>query len=682
MTRRTPNRLSTATSPYLLQHADNPVDWFPWGEDAFARARERDLPVFLSVGYAACHWCHVMERESFEDEETAAMLNERFVSVKVDREERPDIDAIYMDAVQAMTGQGGWPMSVWLTPDGRPFYAGTYFPDEPRHGMPAFRHVLEALAEAWDTRRGDILTQSERIAASLDRATLLHPSSDPITAETREAALSRLVKAFDPAWGGFGGAPKFPQPMVLEFVLRMAVHGSSDALHIATRTLEAMADGGMHDQIGGGFARYSTDAAWHVPHFEKMLYDNAQLARVYQQAWLLTRRGRFREVATSTLEYLLGEMQHPGGGFFSSQDADSEGVEGRYFTWPWDDLVSLVGAAVATAFGATPEGNWDGTNVLWRPVPVEAVARRAGLDPDELASLVADARVVLAAARARRVRPTTDDKVLTSWNALAIRAFAEAGRTFEVPSYVETAERCASFIWEHLRDGSGRLLRSWRDGTGGHPGFSDDHALLAGAYLTLYEVTSDLTWFSRARTLADALIDLFHDPARGGFFQTGRDAESLIVRPKEPQDNATPSGNSAAAETLQRLALLTGEATYERAGISALQLVRGLMDQVPMGFGLALCAADLYLGPTREVAVIGDPTDPRTKALVDEVVSAGFAPNVVLAAASPGDEVAFATVGLLADRPQVDGRPTAYVCERFLCRDPVTDPTTLAGQLR
>ncbi len=673
MTRRSPNRLAGESSPYLLQHAHNPVDWLPWGEEAFARARDLDRPVFLSIGYAACHWCHVMERESFEDADTAAFLNERFVPVKVDREERPDVDGLYMDAVQAMTGQGGWPMSVWLTPQGRPFYAGTYFPDTPRHGMPAFRQILEGVAEAWATRRGDIEGQGERVAASIARSAALDPSSEPITAEVIDRALSRLRAAFDPRWGGFGGAPKFPQPMALEFVLRMATRGQPGALEMATRTLDRIAAGGIHDQIGGGFARYSTDIAWHVPHFEKMLYDNAQLARVFTQAWLLTRHEPYRAVTRSTLGYLVEEMRRPDGGFFSSQDADTDGVEGSFYAWSWSELVDVAGESAAIAFGASPEGNWEGTNVLWRPHEESA-------DPQRAQQLMI-ATQALAAVRSSRPRPARDDKVLTAWNALAIRAFADAGRAFDEPAYVEVATGTAEFVWSHLRDPSGRLLRSWRDGIAGRPGFADDHALLVNAYLTLYETTGDLIWFTRSKEVADALVELFLDQERGGFFQTGRDADDLVVRPKELQDNATPSGNSAAAEALQRLALLSGEAEYERAGVSALRLVRGLFDRAPLGFGLALCAADLYVGPTREVAVIGPPADPATKALVDEIVRTRFRPNVVLAVAAPDDAGASAGVALLADRTQVGGQPTAYVCERFVCRSPITDPETLGRHL-
>ena len=470
VTERRANRLAGASSPYLLQHAHNPVDWYPWGEEAFARASTEDRPVFLSVGYAACHWCHVMERESFEDEETARLLNDRFVAIKVDREERPDVDRIYMDAVQAMTGSGGWPMSVFLTPDGKPFYAGTYLPDQPRHGLPSFRQVLEGIADAWATRRDEVEVQSGRVIESIRRVGALEASEEPLTGAVAEEAFQTLRHSFDPRWGGFGGAPKFPQPMTVEYVLRQAIRDVPDALEMVVLTLDRMAGGGMFDQVGGGFARYSTDGAWMVPHFEKMLYDNAQLALLYARAWLVTRNDGCREISSRTLEYLLREMRHPEGGFFSSQDADSEGVEGKFFVWSWEELVSLVGEDAAEAFGATRAGNWDGTNVLRAPI--------GDGNWDEARSRLFDARE-------GRVGPALDDKILTAWNALAIRAFAEAGRIFDAPTYVEAAVRCANFVWSHLRD-EGRVLRSWRDGVAGVRGFADDHALLAGAFLTLY----------------------------------------------------------------------------------------------------------------------------------------------------------------------------------------------------
>jgi uncharacterized protein YyaL (SSP411 family) len=667
VTERGPNRLAGASSPYLLQHAHNPVDWYPWGDEAFAKARVEDRPVFLSVGYAACHWCHVMERESFEDEATAGFLNERFVAIKVDREERPDVDGIYMDAVQAMTGSGGWPMSVFLTPDGKPFYAGTYFPEQPRHGLPSFRQVLEGIADAWASRRDEIEVQSGRVIESIRRTSTLGASEEPLTAAQANEAFQTLRHSFDPRWGGFGGAPKFPQPMTLEFVLRQAIREMPDALEMAILTLDRMAGGGMFDQVGGGFARYSTDGAWMVPHFEKMLYDNAQLALLYARAWLVTRNDHDREISSRTLDYLLREMRHPDGGFFSSQDADSEGVEGKFYVWSWEELVSLVGEDAAEAFGATPAGNWDGTNVLRAPVGD---------------ALREEARTRLFEARGSRVRPALDDKVLTAWNALAIRAFAEAGRVFNEPTYVDAAVRCADFVWEHLRDEDGRLLRSWRDGTAGVRGFAEDHALLAGAFLTLFETTADLRWFVAARELCDALLELFADRERGGFFQTGLDADELVVRPKDLYDNAVPSGNSAAAEALLRLALFTGEARYEDAAVAALRLIRDVMTSAPGGFGQALCALDLYLGPSFEIAIVGEPEAADTKALLDAVVRAGWRPNLVLAVASPDAKDATTTIALLADRTPIGQRATAYVCQRFVCRLPVTGPEELAQQLR
>jgi uncharacterized protein YyaL (SSP411 family) len=653
------NRLARESSPYLLQHAQNPVDWYPWGDEAFEKALVEDRPVFLSVGYAACHWCHVMERESFEDEGTAGLLNERFVSIKVDREERPDVDAIYMDAVQAMTGSGGWPMSVFLTPQGKPFYAGTYFPDEPRHGMPSFRQVLEGISDAWTSRRDEVEVQSSRVTEAIGSAAGLTASTEPLSDEILAAAFARLQRDFDPRWGGFGGAPKFPQPMTLEFILRQAIRGVPDALEMVVLTLDRMADGGMYDQVGGGFARYSTDGAWLVPHFEKMLYDNAQLALLYARAWLVTRNDRFREVASRTLDYLLRQMRDAGGGFFSSEDADSEGVEGKFYTWPWQELVDVIGEATAEAFRATPEGNWEGTNVL-----------RAPIGSGELA--VDAAREALFRVREQRVRPGVDDKILTAWNALAIRAFAEAGRIFNEPRYVEASTAAARFVWDGLRDPDGRLMRSWRAGVAKVPAFADDHALLANALMTLYETTSDVRWFVAARDLCDRLIALFHDPGQGGFFQAGSDTDPLVVRPRDPYDNAVPSGNSAAAEALIRMSLFTGDATYERAGVSALRLIRDAMMSSPSGFGQGLSALDLYVGPSREVAIIGEPQADDTSALLNEVLRQSWRPNLVLAVGSPSDDEGAQTITLLAGRPQVDSRATAYVCQRFVCRLPVT----------
>ena len=687
-TERRANRLIHETSPYLLQHAYNPVDWYPWGEEALERARREDKPILLSIGYAACHWCHVMERESFEDEETARLMNERFVCIKVDREERPDLDAIYMDAVQAMTGGGGWPLTAFLTPDGKPFYAGTYFPPEDRHGIPAFRKILIAVSDAWRERREEVLAQGDRVVRVIAQGVEAVSGDGAPTEEVLGEAFGVLRRAFDHRWGGFGGGPKFPQPMTLEFVLRCRLRGMPDAGDILTATLDRMANGGIHDQVGGGFHRYAVDAAWHVPHFEKMLYDNALLARLYARAWQVTEEERYRRGARATLEFLLRELRDPAGGFRSSLDADSEGEEGRHYVWSFEELVAAAGGgdrglgeAVATALGALPEGNWEGTNVLWRPLPPEAVAAELGRDPLELEVAVEETLRRLARERERRVRPASDDKVLAGWNGLAISALAEAGRAFGEPRYVEAARRAAAFVLRELRGADGRLLRAWRDGRTSGPAFADDHALLAEACLTLYETTFELRWFVEARRLADELLRLFHDPERGGFFQTGSDQDPPVLRPKELYDNAVPSGNSAAADALLRLALLTGEARYEEAAVSALALVREGMVRAPTAFGHALCALDLHVAPAKEVAIVGDPSAPDTRALVEEVTVRRFLPHRVLAVAAPDDEEARRAVPLLEGRTPVEGRATAYVCRRFVCELPVTEPAALAERL-
>jgi hypothetical protein len=668
---RPTNRLAGQTSPYLLQHARNPVDWYPWGEEALERARREDRPILLSIGYAACHWCHVMERESFEDPMTASLMNEHFVSIKVDREERPDVDAVYMDAVQAMTGHGGWPLTAFLTPEGRPFYAGTYYPDEPRHGMPAFRQVLTAIADAWREQRDEIETQGRRVLDAIERAGQVAASDDPMDEGLLLGAVGALRKAFDGTWGGFGGAPKFPQPMTLEFLLRMHVRGGADTLSMLTLTLDRMASGGIYDHVGGGFHRYATDETWHVPHFEKMLYDNAQLARVYIRTWQATGTERYRRVAAETCDYLVREMQHAEGGFFSSQDADSEGVEGRFFVWSWRDLLDAAGEDVARALGARPEGNWEGANVLWFPHPV-----KAELGPD-----VDLALQDLYGLREARVHPAIDDKILAAWNGLAISALSEVGRVLGDSTYIEAAVRAADFVLTHLRDETGRLRRSWRNGRAGSLAFADDHALMAEACLTLYETTFDLRWYEEARRLAADLLRSFHDPERGGFFQTGTDAEPLPVRPKELYDNAVPSGNSVAADVLLRLALLTGEMDLDQAGRSALRLVRDGMERAPSAFGHALGALELTLSRAKEVAVVGVLEDPRTRALAEEVTVRRFFPDHVLSVGDPDDERSRELVPLLRDRVAIDGRPTAYVCEGFVCRMPVTDPAALAVQL-
>src|SRR4051812_48090104 len=684
MSERPANHLAGSTSPYLLQHAHNPVDWYPWGDEALRRAREEDKPILLSIGYAACHWCHVMERESFEDEATAKLMNEHFVSIKVDREERPDLDSIYMDAVQALTGRGGWPMTAFLSPDGTPFYAGTYFPNEARHGMPAFRDVLNAIAAAGGDRRDDVLEQGSRVLAGIGRLSEASAPEDPLGTEILTGALSNLRRMYDTRWGGFGGAPKFPQPMTLEVLLKAAARGTdgtadADARDMLTGTLDRTAAGGIHDQVGGGFHRYSVDERWHVPHFEKMLSDNAQLARLYLRAWQVTGEKRYAVVARETLEYLLREMRDPAGGFFSSQDADSDGVEGKFFVWSYDELVEVADETVAMAFGAVAEGNWEGANVLWHPFSIAAVASEVGQEPADLEHRLEEAKRELFVRRERRVRPATDDKILASWNALAIYAFAEFGRAIDEPFFVRAAAETADFLLENLRTEDGRLARSWRDGRAGVSAFAEDLALLADALLTLYETTFELRFLTAARELADDLLSRFRDRERGGFFSAADDP-ALVVRPKDLFDNAVPSGNSSAAEILLRLAALTGRTDYEDAALSALRLVANGARQAPTGFGQALSGIDRAVTTSKEVAVVGPVDAPETRALVAEVWTRPGT-NTVLAVADPGDAKAIEAVELLRDRPMTDGRATAYVCERFVCKLPVSEPAALAQQL-
>ncbi|MGH2711727.1 MAG: thioredoxin domain-containing protein [Actinomycetota bacterium] len=658
-----PNQLASATSPYLLQHADNPVDWHEWGEEAFEQAKREDKPVLLSVGYAACHWCHVMAHESFESVDTARLMNESFVSIKVDREERPDVDAIYMDAVQAMSGHGGWPMTVFLTPEGRPFYAGTYFPPEDRHGMPGFPRILEAIAEAWRDERDKVQVQGQKVVEAISRRAPI--SDEPLNEELLLQAAHAIPGDFDPEWGGFGPAPKFPQPMTLEFLLRCDARGIEGSRDMVNVTLDRMARGGIYDQLGGGFHRYSTDRTWLVPHFEKMLYDNAQLAKLYTHAWQVTGDETHARIARETLDYLLREMLHPDGGFHSAQDADSEGEEGKFFVWSWEELVEVAGEDNAERLGATPDGNWEERNILWQP---DAKWRIDG-----------EARQRLLEVREKRPRPMTDDKVLAAWNGMAISALAVTGRTSGVSKYLDAAERAADFVLSALRP-DGRLLRTWRDGRNSGPAYLDDYALMAAACLDLYETTFDARWFEEARRLADDMIRLFRDDAGEGFFQTGSDAEQLVVRPKELFDNAAPSGNSVAAEVLQRIALFTGDAEYEVHAVSALRAVRDLLTRAPTGFGHALGALDLYVSASKEIAIAGDPAAADTRELIAEVWKR-YLPNSVLALAKPGDFAAAEAIPLLEGREPVDGAAAAYVCERFVCQRPVSTAEALAALL-
>lgn len=673
------NHLAGSVSRYLLQHAGNPVEWYPWGEEALAMARAEDKPIFLSIGYAACHWCHVMAHESFEDAETAAIMNARYVCIKVDREERPDLDSVYMSAVGALTGQGGWPLSVFLTPDLQPFYGGTYFPPEARHGLPGFPQLLGALADAWRDRRSDIMRVGAQVAAQLvsqSAATALEGCFD---IRTLTGATRSLVEQYDWENGGWGVAPKFPQPMAIEFLLRRHLVGDTTALAPAVHALRAMAKGGMWDVIGGGFARYSTDSAWHVPHFEKMLYDNAQLARVYLHAWQVTGETFFRHVAERTLAFVAREMTTPDGAFLSSLDADSEGVEGRYYVWSLDEIRTVLGADAnlfAEAYGVTARGDWEGTNVLQRSVDDATLAARHGMTTADVEATLERCRARLLEVRGNRVRPAADDTVLTAWNGFMLASFAEAARVVGDRTYLDIATRNADFLLTALRPG-GHLRRTWREGVAGPKAYLDDYASLVLGLLELYQTDFDNRWFVAARLLAEEMLARFTDTA-GGFFDTPDGAEQLLLRPKDLQDNAVPSGNALAVEALLTLAALTGRTEWRRLAERALQLVTSLAASYPTGFGRWLCAGDVALAKETQVAVAGDPADERTMRLVGEV-RAAWRPNLVMAVSPVPPPLG--APELLAGRPMLDGQPTAYVCEGSTCQHPVTRPEDLRRQL-
>ncbi len=689
-----PNRLINETSPYLLQHAHNPVDWYPWSEEALQKAKAEDKPIFLSIGYAACHWCHVMEHESFEDAATAAQMNESFVSIKVDREERPDLDSIYMSAVVAMTGQGGWPMSMFLSPDGVPFYGGTYFPKTSRYGMPAFSDLLRAIITAWQNRRAELLAGGERILQAIQTDSL-QTQDAPLQVLTLDQAMAGIQQSFDWTYGGWGGAPKFPQPMTIEFLIRrhIATH-DEQLLKMITKTLDAMARGGIYDQLGGGFHRYATDEVWLVPHFERMTYDNAQLARVYLHAWQLTHEDSYRRIAEETLDYIAREMTHARGGFFSSTDADSEGHEGKFFVWTPDEIRAALGASPSglvivshkptsdandaqmfiDAYGVTAQGNFEGKNILQVARDPDVIAAMYHLDESEVERRLNEARRRLFHARERRVQPARDEKVLTSWNGLMLAAFAEAAQAFGRDDYRATAERSADFILTELRDSNSRLQRSWKDGTVHISGFLEDYANLIEGLLALYQTTFDERWFIAACELADTMLELFPDP-RGGFFDTSRDAEQLVTRPKDVQDNAVPSGNAMAATVLLKLGAYTGVSRYTEAAERSLKTIQPVLAQAPLAFAQWLIALDFALSTTREIAIVGERAEAQE---LFEIVFREYRPNQVVALAPPHQA---SRVPLLHGRVQQDGRATAYVCQHFACQLPVTEPNALAAQL-
>lgn len=670
-----PNRLQHETSPYLLQHQHNPVDWFAWGDAAFEKARTEDKPILLSIGYSACHWCHVMEHESFEHQPTADLMNQWYVSIKVDREERPDVDDIYMQAVQTMTGHGGWPMTVFLLPDGRPFYGGTYYPNEPRYGMPSFQQILTAVHEAWVERREQVEQQAGSLTETLDRSLLgIGGDAGDIKPELLDEAVSQIRQQFDETHGGFGGAPKFPQPMNLEFLLRTYARTENlDTLKIVTHTLEKMARGGIYDQLGGGFARYSVDAVWLVPHFEKMLYDNAQLSRVYLHAWQITGNESFRRIAEEIYDYILREMTAPEGGFYSATDADSEGEEGKFFVWSIDEVTAILGETLAPTaieyYGMSERGNFEGHNILYVPNSEEVVARRLGISLDELRGQITAIKDQLYAARTHRVHPGLDDKILTSWNGLMLASLAEAARVLHREDYRTAAVRTGEFLLNHMMTDGSRVYRTHKNGQSKLNGYLEDYAAFIDALLELYQTTFDEKWFTAARALVDYTLD--HFPAsEGGFFDTSDEHEALIVRPRSVQDNAIPSGNGRMFQVLVRLSAYTGDARYDEAARRGLRLLTNAVRQYPQAFGESAGAMEMIASGMKEVAIVGDPALESTQQLL-EVVFKPYRPNTIAALSKQNVEGEH-VIPLLNYRVMRGNVPTVYVCEHFMCKMPVT----------
>jgi uncharacterized protein len=670
------NRLAGETSPYLLQHAYNPVDWYPWGTEALAKAKSDNKPIFLSIGYSACHWCHVMERESFENTDIAALMNEHFVNIKVDREERPDLDQIYMSAVMAMTGHGGWPMSVFLTPELKPFFGGTYYPPSDARGMTGFPRILLSVHRAWQERQDQIIESAAEMTEQLRAFATLSKSSGSLDAKLLEHAARTTMRGFDPLHGGFGHAPKFPHPMDLKVLLRHHARcQDSQALHIVRHTLDKMARGGIYDHLGGGFARYSTDDRWLVPHFEKMLYDNALLTSVYLEAYQSTREADFGRVARETMDYVLGRMTGPEGAFFSTEDADSEGVEGKYYVWSLDLVTQILGSDLAKTFcyvyDVTEQGNWEEQNILNLPRTFGQAARLLSRDENELRTELACSRAKLLSVREGRVPPAKDTKVLVSWNGLMIAALAEGGRILRDERYIEAAQRAASFILERMRRDDGRLLHTYKANLAKLDAYLDDYADFIDGLTRLYEATGEPLWIESALRLAQVMIDEFGDQELGGFFFTGNRHEALIARQKDVHDNATPSGNGMAATALVRLGALTGRDDLAQAGRRSLESVHEVLERQPAAAGQSLIALDFLFGRVREIAVIAG-SDPVEYRAVLEAVAAPFLPHNVVAPATPAQAAWLADkVALLANRPVRDGKTTTYICENFTCREPV-----------
>jgi uncharacterized protein len=675
------NRLIHETSPYLLQHAHNPVDWYPWGPEALDCARRANKPILLSIGYSACHWCHVMERESFEDERIAALMNEHFVCIKVDREERPDLDHIYMSAVQMLTGHGGWPLTVFLTPAGEPFFGGTYFPPVDRHGMAGFPRVLLGVAEAYRQKPDQVRTSVSQILSGLHEGEQHEDSTLELPADLPRAAAQALTSYYDEQHGGIGGAPKFPNTMVFSLFLR-AWHmtGERRFLDMVVTTLRSMAAGGINDQIGGGFHRYSVDARWLVPHFEKMLYDNALLARLYLEGYQATGDPTFATVARETLDYVRREMTHPAGGFYAAQDADSEGVEGKFFVWTPEEIATVVGSEhaeiVCRFYDVTPEGNFEHKNILNRTIDLEQTARLFGRSVDAITAIVGDARRRLLGARSLRVAPARDEKILTSWNALMIGAFAEAAKVLDDASYRETAERAVDFVRTNLRR-DGRLLRTWTAGEAKLDAYLDDYAFLVNALLDLYEGTADPSLMQDAEELGTILLDRFEDREQGGFFFTGVGHEELVHRPKPLFDGSIPSGNSAAAQGLLRLFHYTGQERFLTSAARALRTFATGMIKNPFGFANMIAVADFYLRKPREVVIIGAPGAAATAELTNRL-HAAYVPNKTIVVAAPESAI---RLPVAEGKSQIDGRPTAYVCHGYTCSTPVTSAAALVPLL-
>ena len=677
------NHLINESSPYLLQHAHNPVDWYPWGEEAFAISREQNKPVLLSIGYSACHWCHVMAHESFEDEEIARLMNDNFVNIKVDREERPDLDQIYMNAVQMMTHHGGWPMTVFLTPDAIPFYGGTYFPPQDRYNMPGFPRVLISVAEAYKDRRSDIAQTSDQLLNELRRLSETSGSEQSIEKELLDAAFVGITRGYDPVNGGFGGAPKFPPAMTLEFLLRTFVRtGNADALEMVRTTTTKMAYGGMYDQLGGGFHRYSTDAKWLVPHFEKMLYDNALLSRVYLHYYQVSQDELARETTKGILDYVIREMTNDEGGFYSTQDADSEGHEGKFFVWDIAEIKSVLGEKEANFFCAaydiTDSGNFEGENIPNIKHSLKAVAEKAGVTLDELNASLSQSKRKLFEVREQRIKPDRDEKVITAWNGLMLASFAEAGVVLDRPDYLDIARKNARFILSKLqRDGF--LLRTYKDGVAKFNAYLEDYAFLIEGLTTLFETSGEIEWLNAALSLTDRMVEEFWDEDNAGFFFTGTSHEKLIVRSKDYFDNATPSGNSVAASVLLRLGILTDSEHFRNLAVSVFREVADSIRKYPSGFGYALSGLDFLLSTPKEVAIIA----PEQSSLKTFVRAAWdkYLPNKVVASALSGDSAAIGSVVLLQNRNLVQGKTAAYVCQNYTCKEPVTEIAAFAEQL-